>query len=115
MSNERQARRRRERTVVAGAAISALLATAACSGSDDGPADTRLTAALGEVTYTDRTPEGLVFVDAAEANRLLDADEERFDALATLGTPLLGEYVLPDHRFGLDRENAETAVSVGFA
>ncbi len=87
-------------------------ASAGCSGSDDGAGGAVLDG-LERVRYTGEPPAAVTVVDAERAGELLAEDERRFAFVDGLGTPLLSDFAVPEHRYGLEEKNADLAVTVG--
>ncbi|WP_165953644.1 hypothetical protein [Streptomyces sp. 8K308] len=68
--------------------------------------------ALEEVRYAGDPPPFVTVVDPEQADELLAVDERRFWMVANLNTPLLAASSRSELRFGIDRADVETAVTV---
>jgi hypothetical protein len=96
-------------------AVMAALAGCSDDGEFGGGGDEVLDGLEGVRFTGEEPPEAVTVVDAVRANELLAADEERFAFVADMGTPLLSQRAVPEHRYGLDPANAEIAVTIGMS
>jgi hypothetical protein len=102
--------------VAVAVAVAGVVVTAGCDPGPGGRLDeggsVSVLEALEGVRYTGDPPPSVTVVDAERANALVAVDERRFWSVTDLGTPLLRDFDVPEHRYGLDPARAETATTV---